>query len=64
MPLETLLTELSFRGDRLRLSLGEGGEVLLNYHHIFPTKAHLSLNRSQITEIALKWNEKTQNLKY
>ncbi len=64
MPLETLLTELSFRGDRLRLSLREGGEVLLNYHHVFPTKAHLSLNRSQIAEIALKWNKKTQNLKY
>ena len=58
------MTELSFRGDRLRLSLGEGGEILLNYHHVFPTKAHLSLKRSQIAEIALKWNEKTQNLKY
>lgn len=64
MPLETLLTELSFRGDRLRLNLGGAGEVFLNYHHVFPTRAHLSLNRSQIAEIALKWNKNTQNLKY
>ncbi len=64
MPLETLLTELSFRGDRLRLNFGDVGEVFLNYHHVFPTRAHLSLNRSQIAETALKWNKKTQNLKY
>ncbi len=64
MPLETLLTELSFKGDRLRLNFGEIGEVFLNYHHIFPTRARLSAERSQIAQLALRWNGKTKDLKY
>lgn len=64
MPLDAILTELSFKGDLLRLNLGELGEVFLNYHHLFPTKTHLSVERSQIIQMALRWNEKTRNLKY